>query len=236
MAPKKINTAAPAPAADAVPVVPSEVTPPVDAPADAPVDTPVETTDAPVETAAPAPLTTAEKVSALAKLLDVAFIAAKDNANKLKQAHKEALQLLKEVAQLEKDKGRKSKGRAAKAAAAAALEGGAPVPPRRPSGFATPATLSSQLSEFLGVPVGTKMARTDVTRMITEYVKNNKLHDEKDRRIIRSDEKLQQILGSSSDGKPLTYFNLQTHIKHHFIRSDAAPSPALTVAAEPVVA
>jgi chromatin remodeling complex protein RSC6 len=235
MAPKKINTAAPAPAVEA-PATPVAEAPVVDAPV---ADVAPSTDAAAAPSDAPAaPLTTSEKLAALAKLFDSLHVIVKDIGLKLKQGQKDTLLAQKEAAQLEKEKGRRSKGRAAKAAAAAAaLEGGAaPAAPRRPSGFATPATLSAQLSEFLGVPEGTKMARTDVTRLITEYVKKNQLHDSADKRIIKSDDKLKQILGGD-DGKPLTYFNLQTHIKHHFIKNDAAAAavaPVVDAAPAPV--
>ena len=226
MAPKKINTAAPAPAVE-TPVEAVGTPEPVDVPA---VETPEVVPAVDAETAAPAVPTIAEKLSALAKLIDSMYIAAKESVNKFKQMSKDVLQAQKEVAQLEKEKGRKTKGRAAKAAAAAAaVEGGAPVAVRRPSGFATPATLSAQLCDFLGVPESTKMARTDVTRMITEYVKKNQLHDSADKRIIKSDDKLKQILSGGNDEKPLTYFNLQTHIKHHFIKAEPATAPAIAV-------
>lgn len=88
---------------------------------------------------------------------------------------------------------------------------------RPASGFAKPTKLSDALCTFLGVPTGTEMSRTDVTRVLNQYIKTNSLQDTKDKRTIVPDEKLKSIL-DSTDGK-LTYFTLQKHIKHHFVKA-----------------
>jgi chromatin remodeling complex protein RSC6 len=88
---------------------------------------------------------------------------------------------------------------------------------RAPSGFAKPARLSDELCAFLGIPAGSERARTDVTRMLNEYIKTHKLQDDQDKRRIKPDEALKKIMNIKDD-VPLTYFNLQTHIKHHFVR------------------
>jgi chromatin remodeling complex protein RSC6 len=87
--------------------------------------------------------------------------------------------------------------------------------PRTPSGFAKPTKLSDDLCAFLGVSAGSQMARTEVTRVINEYIKKNSLQDTADKRTIVPDAKLSSIL-KIADGQKLTYFNLQTYIKHHF--------------------
>lgn len=89
--------------------------------------------------------------------------------------------------------------------------------PRTPSGFAKPTKLSDDLCSFLGVPSGSQMARTEVTRVINEYIKKNSLQDTTDKRTIVPDSKLLSIL-KLGEGDKLTYFNLQTYIKHHFHR------------------
>lgn len=98
-------------------------------------------------------------------------------------------------------------------------EGGAP---RKLSGFAKPTLLSTHLCDFLGLKPETELARTEVTRLITKYVKDNGLYGSQSKRDIIPDEKLQNLL-NVKEGDKLTYFNLQTHIKHHFLK------PALAV-------
>jgi chromatin remodeling complex protein RSC6 len=80
-----------------------------------------------------------------------------------------------------------------------------------------PSYITKSLAEFLNIPYGEKVPRNDVTRMINEYITSNGLRDEKDKRVIRPNEALQKIF-NSLDTDNITYFNLQTYIKHHFIK------------------
>lgn len=89
---------------------------------------------------------------------------------------------------------------------------------RAPSGFAKPTALSDQLCEFLGLPKGSSLARTEVTRIINQYVKTHSLQDKEDKRKINPDQKLKSIM-TMKDGDKLTYFNLQSYIKHHFVKA-----------------
>lgn len=93
---------------------------------------------------------------------------------------------------------------------------------RTPSGFAKPTLLSDDLCKFLELPSGSSLARTEVTRVINKYVKDNKLQDPTDKRTILLDAKLSKLITLGKDEK-LTYFNLQTFIKHHFLGSPVAP-------------
>ena len=86
------------------------------------------------------------------------------------------------------------------------------------SGFAMPSLLTDELYTFLKIKPGTLVPRKDVTRMINEYITSNSLRDEADKRRIMPNEELKQIF--KSDGsEQITYFNLQTYMKHHFIKS-----------------
>ena len=91
-------------------------------------------------------------------------------------------------------------------------------PKRAPSGFAKPALISVELCSFLGKPEGTEMARTEVTKYLTQYIKENKLQDEANRRKILPDKQLQQLLNVGK-GDEVTYFNLQKYMKVHFPKS-----------------
>lgn len=89
---------------------------------------------------------------------------------------------------------------------------------RAPSGFAKPTKLSDQLCDFLGLPKGSSLARTEVTRVINQYVKSNNLQHTEDKRQIMPDAKLKGIM-TIKEGDKLTYFNLQSYIKHHFVKA-----------------
>lgn len=91
---------------------------------------------------------------------------------------------------------------------------------RHPSGFAVPYKLSDELYAFLNITNGEKVPRNDVTRMINEYITKNNLRDEQDKRIIKPNAQLHKIF-NSTDTNEITYFNLQSYIKHHFIKERA---------------
>jgi chromatin remodeling complex protein RSC6 len=91
-------------------------------------------------------------------------------------------------------------------------------PKRAPSGFAKPALISVELCNFLKKPEGTEMARTEVTKYLTQYIKEHKLQDEANRRKILPDKPLQQLL-NVGQGDEVTYFNLQKYMKVHFPKS-----------------
>lgn len=93
--------------------------------------------------------------------------------------------------------------------------GGAADGTSKPSGFAKPTKLSTELCDFLGLPSDSMLARTEVTRQLNKYIKDNNLQDPADKRTIKPDGKLQKVLKMEKDAQ-LTYFNLQSHIKHHF--------------------
>jgi chromatin remodeling complex protein RSC6 len=86
---------------------------------------------------------------------------------------------------------------------------------RQPSGFVKPTLISDELATFLSKEKGSMMARTDVTREITEYVRVHKLQDPSNGRRILFDDKLKRLLGLK-DTDELTYFNLQRFMSHHF--------------------
>ena len=88
---------------------------------------------------------------------------------------------------------------------------------RRPSGFVTPTKISDELAKFLGKPVGTEMARTEVSRHINTYIRAHNLQDPKNGRTINPDAKLRALL-TIGENDELTYFNLQKYMKHHFLR------------------
>lgn len=92
---------------------------------------------------------------------------------------------------------------------------------RAPSGFVKPTAISKDLAKFLGVAEDTKMARTDVTKMITAYVKDNKLQAPNNGRKIIPDKKLMGLLNCKASDE-VTYFNLQKYMKTHFIKTEQA--------------
>ena len=105
-------------------------------------------------------------------------------------------------------------------------KGGDPTKKRAPSGFAKPTGLTPELCKFLNVSVDTKLARTQVTKEITAYIKEHSLQNQENKKIILPDKKLQALLKSGKE--EVTYFNLQKFMKVHFIKDE----PAVEVASQ----
>ena len=89
---------------------------------------------------------------------------------------------------------------------------------RAPSGFVKPTKISDELSTFLKKEKGSMMARTDVTKEMTAYIRENSLQDKSNGRKILPDAKLKKLL-KVSDADELTYFNLQKFMSPHFEKS-----------------
>lgn len=100
------------------------------------------------------------------------------------------------------------------------------------NGFARPTDISNQLADFLGIEHGVQVARTEVTKKINSYVKENNLQDPEKRRCIRLDseagEKLKSLLTDvvDNEGNPcdLNFINIQKYIKHHFPKKESKPT------------
>jgi chromatin remodeling complex protein RSC6 len=85
-------------------------------------------------------------------------------------------------------------------------------------GFATPSSISKELSDFLNIPNDTKISRTDVTKQISDYIKSNNLQNENDKTEILPNEKLIKLIGNEHNDK-LTFFSIQKLLNRHFIKS-----------------
>ena len=89
---------------------------------------------------------------------------------------------------------------------------------RAPSGFVKPTRISDELAQFLEQPLGSEMARTEVTRDINKYIRTNNLQDKSNGRKIIPDGKLSALL-KIKGGEELTYFNLQRYMSCHFAKT-----------------
>lgn len=83
------------------------------------------------------------------------------------------------------------------------------------SKFTKPLPIHAILANFLEVPIGTLMPRSEVTRRINRYIKENDLQDKQNSRKINPDEKLKELF-KMDDTMQLTFFNIQKYISPLF--------------------
>jgi len=80
--------------------------------------------------------------------------------------------------------------------------------------------ITDELASFMGLPAKSQRSQTDVTKFISTYVKEHKCFDPNFKRRIIPDAKLGKLL-RVKDGQEVTYLNLQSFLKVHFIKTDA---------------
>jgi chromatin remodeling complex protein RSC6 len=78
--------------------------------------------------------------------------------------------------------------------------------------------ISDELSSFMGLPAKSQKSQTDVTKFISNYVKTHNCFDPNFKRRIIPDAKLAKLL-RVKDGQEVTYLNLQSFLKVHFIKT-----------------
>jgi len=87
------------------------------------------------------------------------------------------------------------------------------------NGFKRPTKISDELCDFFGRPHGTLMARTDVTKELSNYIRENKLQDPKNGRNILPDQKLRKLLRIGKTDE-LNIFNMQTYMVPHYPKTN----------------
>lgn len=168
-----------------------------------PVETPVEeVSPAPVQETSPDEVNYDEDFSSVYEQLNTAMTTIKTLTSMVKS-------LEKRVARDRKVMNKKLKGRAKRVV----------DPNKPPSGFAKPGPVSDELRSFLGLGNDELIARTEVTKKITEYCKEHNLQKAEDKRSIKTDAALKKLLRLQK-GDELTFFNLQKYMKVHYPNKD----------------
>jgi chromatin remodeling complex protein RSC6 len=183
--------------------------------------TPIETTtttEVAAEVAAPNNSTSQEYDKQI-RLLEDTIKSFRTRVSELKKMKKEIVTLEKTNDKLTKKK-RKNNGNAG-----------------RKSGFTKPVAISGELSKLLQLEVGATVSRSEVTKLIGQYVREHQLSNpDNGREFLLNDsaesKNLENILDQTNKGdKPLGYFNLQRCIKHHFLKTDTPAVEAATASA-----
>ena len=208
-APVAETAPAPAPAKSRKTAAKSEVTVPVSAPA----------TTAPV--AAAAPVATAEVRSAdaiLTGLQETLRTLSSDVTARIRAAVHEAVEATKAL----KREARDSKKRRRKDPSEMTPEEKKAYEARRANNaFLKMRPISDELCSFMGLPAKSQRSQTEVTKFISTYVKTHNCFDPNFKRRIIPDAKLAKLL-RVKDGQEVTYLNLQSYLKVHFLKPTTA--------------
>jgi len=206
-----------APAA-AAPVTPAKAAPAPakgkKAPAQTEVVVPV--VSAPAVVAAPAEVRTADAI------LTAALESVRAQAKSAAESYRALAHDLQEAAKAIKREARDSKRRRKVDPATLSPEARAAWEARRANNaFLKVRPLSDELAVFMGLPSKSQKSQTDVTKFISGYVKSHSCFDPSFKRRILPDAKLAKLL-RVTDKDEVTYLNLQTYLKVHFLKPPTA--------------
>lgn len=213
---KKTKTAAPAAAAAPVTETPAkgrkaaakaEVTVPVSAPAPAPAPATTES--------APAEVRSADAI--LAALQETLKALGSEVTSRVRAAVHEAVEATKALKREARDS---KKRRRVDPATLSPEERKAYEARRANNAFLKLRPISDELSTFMGLPAKSQRSQTDVTKFVSNYVKTHNCFDPNFKRRIIPDAKLAKLL-RVKDGQEVTYLNLQSFLKVHFLKPTA---------------
>ncbi len=212
---KKTETA-PAPvAAPAAKAAPAPAAKGKKAPAQAEVVVPVVAA-APAAAAAPAEVRTADAI------LTAALESVRTQAKAAADSYRALAHDLQEAAKAIKREARDSKRRRKVDPATLSPEARAAWEARRANNaFLKVRPLSDELCGFMGLASKSQKSQTDVTKFISGYVKSHNCFDPTFKRRILPDAKLAKLL-RVTDKDEVTYLNLQTYLKVHFLKPATA--------------
>jgi len=105
-------------------------------------------------------------------------------------------------------------------------------------------TISDELCTFLGFPLNSNVPRSEVTKAINTYIKENNLQDPANRKFILLEgspaaDKLKVLLRNPD--QPVTFFSIQKYLKPHYPpsakdkKNAEMPTEVVTVVPEVVV-
>ena len=89
---------------------------------------------------------------------------------------------------------------------------------RSKNAFLKPRALSADLCAFMKLPAGSQRSQTEVTKFVSNYVKENSCFDPSNKRRIIPDGVLSRLL-KVKDTDTVTYLNLQSFLKIHFLKA-----------------
>ncbi len=103
------------------------------------------------------------------------------------------------------------------------------------NGFNRDVEVDADLRTFLGLADDEMISRSQVTKRINAYVKENNLKHPENGRVIILDEKLRTLLNPPEDVQ-VTFLNLQKYLSPHYVKASAPAESAPVPAPEPTEA
>ena len=205
---KKTETAAPAPA----------VTPAPAAKAAAPKAKKAAPAQTEVVVPVVVPSAVPTEVRSADAILSAALEAVRAHAKAAAEASRALAHDLQEAAKAMKREARDSKKRRKVDPATLSPEARAAWETRRANNaFLKVRPLSDELCAFMGLASKSMKSQTDVTKFVSTYVKSHSCFDPSFKRRILPDAKLAKLL-RVTDKDEVTYLNLQTYLKVHFLK------------------
>lgn len=92
------------------------------------------------------------------------------------------------------------------------------------NGFNRKQDVTPKLREFLSLPEDELISRSEVTKRINAYVKEQGLKHPDNGRVIIMDDKLTKLLEPPVDTQ-VTFLNIQKFLSPHYIKVEAPPTP-----------
>ena len=98
------------------------------------------------------------------------------------------------------------------------------------NGFNRPQNITQALSDFLDIPNDEMISRSEVTRRVNAYIRENNLKHAENGRVImvETDAKLKALL-NPSDGEQDTFLNIQRFLSPHYIKIQKPTETGATV-------
>ena len=138
-------------------------------------------------------------------------------ANELKEIIADTLIAAKAAAKQVKEAGKRKKAKK-DVADMTAEEKAAWELRRSKNAFLKPRGLSTELCAFMQLPAGSQRSQTEVTKFVSNYVKTHSCFDPANKRHIIPDGVLSRLL-RVTDKDTVTYLNLQSFLKVHFLKT-----------------
>lgn len=89
--------------------------------------------------------------------------------------------------------------------------------PRKASGFVLAVPISNDLCDFLDIPHGSQVSRTEVTKYLIAYISDHNLSNPEKKTLVVPDERLSKLLGPDVDLDTLTRFTIQRYMNRHYL-------------------